>query len=117
MPAMTANGWSPTRPQVDAAVDTVDGHCERVVELERHAEIAGKQVAGAEREERDRQVGADKGAEAGHHRAVAAADHDELHARRDGGLGHAGARILRRGLQPQGRRPAGGGQRLVDLLP
>ena len=89
--------------EVDAPIDTVDGHRERVGEPSRHAEVAGEQVAGAERDERDRHVRAGQGAEASHHGAIAAADHDELDARRHGGLGHAGTRILRRGLQPQGR--------------
>ena len=99
---------------VAADLDHVDGpvlagerDVDRGADVERDVEVAGQQVAGAGRDDADRDAGA---GQLGAHLAdgaVAAADQDQVGAGDRGRLGHAGAGVLDRRVVPGRRRPAG----------
>ena len=109
--------------QVDRPVLAGEGDVDRGAQVERDVEVAGQQVAGAGRDDPDRDAGAGElGADLADG-AVAAADQHQVGAGDRGGRGHAGAGVLDGRVVPRRRRPAGlGGHRghdrleLVDVL-
>ena len=106
----------PTVDQVDGPVLAVEGDVDRGAQVERDAEVAGQQVAGAGRDDPDRDAGAGQlGADLAHG-AVAAADEHQVGALRPRPPRPCRCRGPRRSCSASvGSRPAGlGGHRADD---
>jgi len=105
-----------TAADVDAPPLAVDRQFDGSGRVVRQAEVAGEQVAGTGRDDRQRRRRPGQAGDAGHHGTVATAREHGVHPGGHRLLRLPDSRVLRRRLQPQRLRVTDAGERREDLL-